>query len=219
MYFFHGVAKEGTIGVAEKKAKKKNENESKFLKAIEKYARQQQMALQTETEVFEKEALQKAERDGLRDAQSLINKERTAMRAKISADMAKKEADGNLEIFKTRQRMTAEIFEKASEKLRNYTATPDYEKKLLAYARECAEFFGKADVEVCLCKRDIPLAEKITAIFGAGCTVKEVADIRIGGLRAYCPQQQIAVDKTFDTQLEQQKEWFYEHSDLKVKPE
>ena len=198
---------------------KKKENESKFLKAIEKYARQQRKALQNETEVFEKEMLEKAKQDGVRDAQTLIIKEQSAMRIRISAEMAKKEADGNLEIFKTRQRMTEEIFQKASEKLSAYAKTADYEKKLIAYTKECADFFGKDDVEVCLCKRDMKLAAKISGIFHGECRVKEVTDIKIGGLRAYCPQQQIAIDKTFDTQLEQQKEWFYEHSDLKVKPE
>ena len=202
-----------------KSAKKKSDNESKFLKAIEKYARRQQKALQNETEVFEKEMLEKAKQDGVRDAQALIDKERSAMRTKISADMAKKEADGNLEIFKTRQRMTEEIFRKASEKLTAYANTSDYEKKLLEYAKECADFFGKEDVEVCLCKKDMVFSAKVSAIFKGNCQVTEVTDIKIGGMRVYCPARQIAVDKTLDTQLLQQREWFYEHSDLKVKPE
>ena len=202
-----------------KSTKKKNDNESKFLKAIEKYAKRQRMALKNETEVFEKEVIAKAEQDGLRDAQALITKEQSAVRARISADMAKKEAEGNLEIFKTRQKMTEEIFHKASQKLQSYAQTPAYEQKLLDYAKECAEFFGKDMVEVCLCKRDMKFADKISRLFYGECRVKEVMDIQIGGLRAYCPQQKISVDKTFDTQLQQQREWFYEHSDLKVKPE
>ena len=76
------------------------ENESKFLKAIEKYAKQQRDALISETEIFEKEAIAKAEQDGLRDAYSLIHREQDAMRMKIASEMANEEAKGKLEIFK-----------------------------------------------------------------------------------------------------------------------
>ncbi|MEE0264518.1 MAG: hypothetical protein UD936_02730, partial [Acutalibacteraceae bacterium] len=51
-----------------------SENESKFLSAIEKYAEQQREALISETELFEKQAMQKAEEEGLRDAYNLIHK-------------------------------------------------------------------------------------------------------------------------------------------------
>ncbi|MEE1282124.1 MAG: hypothetical protein UHK60_07740, partial [Acutalibacteraceae bacterium] len=51
-----------------KTSKSYSENESKFLSAIEKYAQQQREAMTSETELFEKQALQKAEEEGLIDA-------------------------------------------------------------------------------------------------------------------------------------------------------
>ena len=194
-----------------------SENESKFLSAIEKYAEQQREALISETELFEKQAMQKAEEEGLRDAYNLIHKEQDAMKSAIAADMAKKESEGNLLIFKKRQQITKQIFEKAAKKLQEYTKTKAYYEKLVAYAKECAEFFDNATVEICLSKQDMQYANDITKLFKGECTVKEVADIIIGGLRVYCPERQIAVDKTLDTKLEEQREWFYINSDLQVR--
>ncbi|MEE0858288.1 MAG: V-type ATP synthase subunit E family protein [Acutalibacteraceae bacterium] len=194
-----------------------SENESKFLAAIEKYAHQQRDALLSETELFEKQVLKKAEEEGLRDAYNLIHREQDAMRSSIAAEMAKKEAKGNLEIFKKRQQITEEVFAKATAKLQEYTKTPKYEEKLTAYTKECAEYFGNATVEICLCKRDMKFAEKLSKIFSGECTVKEVADINVGGLRVYCPDKQIAIDKTLDTKLDEQREWFYTNSSLQVK--
>lgn len=194
-----------------------SENESKFLSAIEKYAEQQREALISETELFEKQAMQKAEEEGLRDAYNLIHKEQDAMKSAISADMAKKESEGNLLIFKKRQQITNQVFAKATEKLQEYTKTKAYYEKLVAYAKECAEFFDNATLEICLSKQDMQYANDIIKLFKGECTVKEVADIIIGGLRVYCPERQIAVDKTLDTKLEEQREWFYINSDLQVR--
>ena len=193
------------------------DNESKFLSAIEKYAQQQREAMTSETELFEKQALQKAEEEGLVDAYNLIHKEQDAMKSAISADMAKKESEGNLLIFKKRQQITNQVFAKATEKLQEYTKTKAYYEKLVAYAKECAEFFDNATVEICLSKQDMQYANDITKLFKGECTVKEVADIIIGGLRVYCPSQQIAVDKTLDTKLEEQREWFYANASLQIK--
>ncbi len=194
-----------------------SENESKFLSAMEKYAQQQKDTLLSETELFEKKVLEKAEEEGMRDAYNLIHKEQDAMRASISADMAKKEADGNLTIFKRRQEITNEIFARAAEKLQEYVKTSDYKNKLIDDAKQCAEFLGEAEIELCLCKRDISLADKLTKIFKGNCTAKVVSDINLGGFRAYCSDKQISVDKTLDTKLELQREWFYANSTLQIK--
>lgn len=193
------------------------DNESKFLSAIEKYAQQQREAMTSETELFERQALQKAEEEGLIDAYNLIHKEQDAMKAEIAADLAKKEAEGNLEIFKKRQQITKEVFEKAKTKLQEFTKTSAYQDKMISYAKECADFFEDTAVEICLNKQDMKYADKISSVFKGEVTVKEVADILIGGLRVYCPSKQIAVDKTLDTKLEGQREWFYANASLQVK--
>lgn len=194
-----------------------SENESKFLSAMEKYAQQQKESLLSETQLFEIDMLKNAEEEGMRDAYTLIHREQDAMRTKISADMTKKEAEGNLTIFKRRQEITNEVFAKAAAKLQDYVKTSEYESKLMADAKECSEFLGETQIELCICKRDMALAEKLVKIFKGSCTAKEVADINIGGFRAYCPEKKISIDKTLDTKLELQREWFYANSTLQIK--
>lgn len=196
---------------------KLNENESKFLAAIEKYAKQQRDALLTETEIFEKKVLEQAEEEGLRDAYNLIHREQDIMRTAIASESAKREAAKNFEVFKKRQQITEDVFSKATEKLQEYTKTSEYKKSLEKYAKECSDFFGNSNVEICLNKKDMKFAETISSKFKGNATVKEVSDIKIGGLRVYCSEKQIAVDKTLDTKLEEQREWFYSNADLKVK--
>lgn len=196
--------------------KKLDENQSKFLEAIEKYAQQQRDALLSETELFEKEVVAKAEEEGLRDAYNLIHREQEAVRSAIIAKKAKHEAEANLKVFKKRQMITEDVFAKATKKLQEYTETAEYKKRLEIIAKECADFFGKSYVEICLCKRDMKFANKLCSKFGGKSIAKEVADIKIGGMRVYCPEKQIAVDRTLDTKLYEQREWFYTNADLKL---
>lgn len=52
----------------------------------------------------------------------------------------------------------------------------------------------------------------LRAAFGRSCEVRESDEIRIGGLKAFSEALGVLADETLDSRLEDQKEWFAEHS-------
>ena len=58
--------------------------------------------------------------------------------------------------------------------------------------------------------------ELIKKAFGGDCTFKIDTAIHIGGIRAYNSEMGIVADKTLDSMLEDQREWFEENSGMAV---
>lgn len=193
-----------------------NDKTSKFLTAIEKYADRQKEKINREVEEFKNAEIKKASDEGLKDAYALIQREMAASRTKISSEMAKREESGKKKIFQKRSEITASVFEKAELELQKYTSTDEYKKLLLNDAKEIADFFGNKSIVLYLNKKDICMSDKLIALFTGKCSVKTANDISIGGIRALCEETQTVIDKTLDTKLESQKQWFFSNSGLKV---
>ena len=57
----------------------------------------------------------------------------------------------------------------------------------------------------------------ICEAYGKPCEGKCDADILLGGFRMECEEKGIVVDETFDTGIDEQKDWFYTNSGLFIK--
>lgn len=187
-----------------------------FLNAIKKFADEQKHQIRTEVERFKAEELKKAEDEGMRDAHALIMQEMTSMRAGIAGELAKKEDEGRRRLYKRREEMVSEVFDKAKIKLLEYTKTEEYKAAVKADAKEAAEYFGGDTVVVHLKSDDMPLQGELSEIFENNCSFRADSDIIIGGLKAQCVSRSIVVDFTLDTKLDNQKDWFLNNSNLKV---
>lgn len=187
-----------------------------FLNAIQKFADEQKHMIRSEVEKFKAEELKKAEDEGIRDAHALIQKEMASMRAGIAGELAKKEDEGRRRLYKRREEMVGEIFEKAEAKLLDYTKTAEYTAALKEDAKEAADFFGGDTVTVYVKSDDMAISGELSAIFGNNCSVKAASDIIIGGFKAQCASKGVVVDFTLDTKLENQKDWFLQNSKLKI---
>lgn len=189
---------------------------SKFLTAIQKYADEQRDKINSEVEQFKQAELKKAADDGLKDAYTLIHKEMDAMRTSISSEMAKYEAQGKAVLFKKRSEITADVFDRAKAKLEEFTLSDKYKEQLISDAKDIADYFGESSVTLYLRSKDMEFSDKLTSLFNGSCTAQAGSDIFVGGIRAVCYDSKIMIDKTLDTKLEEQKEWFYQNSGLKV---
>lgn len=192
------------------------EKSSKFLDAIQKYADKQREKINDEVQSFKEAELKKAEDDGLRDAYNLIHKELAVRQIAISSEMAKEEDLGRSKIYARRTEITKEIFDSAKKKLSDFTSSDEYKAQLQKDAKEIANFFGNNDVVLYVSSKDAEFAKQLLNIFGGKGEINIANDIVIGGIRAVCTQTQTMIDKTLDSNLELQKEWFYKNSGLKV---
>ena len=65
-------------------------------------------------------------------------------------------------------------------------------------------------------KEDLKYKEKLKDSFGADCEIMPSDSIEIGGITGISRSLGLIADETLDSRLQQQKEWFYEHSGLTV---
>lgn len=189
---------------------------SNFLKAINKYAREQRQELKTEFDKFKKYELEKAEAEVLRDAYHLIQREMNQMKKGISSEVSKEEMLCKKEMFKKRNNIKEKVFIAVKEKLVCFTGTDKYADVMEEYAKEISKVLNEPGTVLYVCKRDLNLAPKLKAAFGLECSVEVSKDIKIGGILGMNSSMGIIADETIDSKLEEQSQWFDENSGLSV---
>lgn len=193
------------------------EKTGNFLKAIQKYADEQKHQIESEVELFKKEELKKAEEEGLKDAYALIQKEMASKKISITRQTAKDEAESKKELYAKRIDITSNVFESAFNELCKYTLTDSYKEQLKKTATDMAKVFNGQDLIVSIKPQDDGLKGDISACFnGCNISIKTDNHIKIGGLAVYCENQGVYIDKTLDTKLSDQKEWFFQNSNLEI---
>ncbi len=187
-----------------------------FLKAIEKYAEQQRTKIQSEAEDFKEKELTKAEDEGLREAYVLIQKKMTDIKVKIASELSRAENASRKKTFVRRQEIENEVFEEAEKKLIEYTKTDEYLKRLKNSAKQTAQKLTSEDTVLFVKESDLKYSDELQKAFGRQCRVESSDDIIIGGMIGISHTMGLLVDETLDSRLQQQREWFFENSGLKV---
>ena len=187
-----------------------------FLKAIEKYAEEQRTKIQSEAEDFKEKELNKAEEEGLREAYVLIQKKMSDINTQIARELSKAESASRKEIFIKRKEISEKVFEKAKQKLIEYTKTDKYPKMLTNSTKEISSTLDSDDVILLVKEEDMKFEKELKAAFGRNCEVKPSNEITIGGVMGLSHKKGLLADETLDTKLSEQHEWFYENSGLCV---
>ena len=188
---------------------------SSFLKAINKYAREQSNAILLEVEEFKKQEIEKATQEGISDAYKLIQKEVAQKKANIISDFAKREQESRKTLFIKRNEIVESVFADAKAKLIDYTTTDNYAENIRKSAREIASVFENKACIVYVKEADLSL-ENIIREEILSCTIEVSKDITIGSIKAYCSELSALVDETFDTKLSLERDSFIEKCNLKV---
>lgn len=189
---------------------------SNFLKAINKYAAEQRKEIKTRAEEFRKYELQKAESEVLRDAYYLIQNEMAQMKKNIASEVSKLEFEKRRELFSKRQAIMDDVFEKAQEKLLDFTETENYVEQLKNYANSVSKVLKKSGTVLYICKKDEKFIDIIREAYGKICRVEVSDKIKIGGILAVNNVMSLVVDETLDSKLDAQKIWFEENSKLNI---
>lgn len=188
---------------------------SSFLKAINKYAQQQSDAILKEAEEFRQKEIERATKEAITDAYTLIQKNITLEKAKIVSDYAKLSQKSRSEIFVRRNEIVEEVFEKATSKLVSFTKTAEYDEYIKKSASEIAKLFEDKNCVISIKNDDAHKTDMIKAIV-PNCTVEFDNSIVIGGIKGYCEELSVIADDTLDSKLFNQRQWFAENSNLEV---
>ncbi len=193
-----------------------DEKMNKFYLAINHYAEEQRNKIEQEVAEFKQKELEEAEVDVLAEAYRLIQKEMAEMRNGISREMAQREMNGRRELLGKRQKITEEIFERATKSLFEFTQKSEYATLLQKFAGELSKVFRKPGTILYIKEDDQKYQGLIKEAFDGDCTFNFDTAIHIGGIRAYNSEMGIVADKTLDSMLEDQREWFEENSGMAV---
>ena len=188
---------------------------SNFLKAINKFAKEQSDAIHKEVEQFRKQEIEKATQEGIKDAYELIQKEIGTKKSQIVSDIARREQNSRKELFIKRNEITQSVFDDVREKLKDFVNSDDYTQYLKRSAQQIAELFGDNDCVVYIKEQDSNKVDMIKTII-TDCTVEFDESIELGGIKAYCKALNILADNTLDSKLDDEYAWFAENSGLKV---
>ena len=192
------------------------EKASKFMNAIQNDARLRRQQILDEIEAFNRQQLDQAQKEVLEDARRLIQQETADMRNSIRHDVSVKEIESKRALLKKREALTREIFQKARQKLVDFTQTSGYEAYLTKACREIAALLpatGGKTLE--LRPEDSGFAQTLLALL-PGAQVKTGAHIGIGGLRVIDSDGGRIFDQTLEARLQEQHTWFMENCTLSV---
>ena len=161
-------------------------------------------------------ALQGLEADAQREAGIVREQELKELQSEHAIRLSKAHEETNRKLMAKRKELSDLVFQSAKDEIKAFTKKDEYrdylKKKASALAKrsytEAVFFVGKEDAS---------LQDDIKEAYGKECEVQVDADIILGGLRLECAGLGIVIDETFDTALEEQKDWFYTNSGLFIK--
>lgn len=186
----------------------KNETEKleRFKKAIfdESAAKAEEIVSAARTECGERVSRARHEADGyVKSVTEQINKE-------CEADAVRELSSGSLSskrnILLSRESVIDRVFGNVRSRLEEFMKTPEYEKLLVKRLEECAAAYPGEKGCVYISQKDAGLADKLS--MGGRFEVKAGGSIGIGGITVVFDESSIAVDCTFDSALEEQRESF-----------
>lgn len=178
----------------------------KFKQAVFDEAAQKADEIIRETEAQCAEALEKAraEAEGL-IAESKARAEKERREAAQRAGSAGR-LESRRNILTAREQVIDRVFDGIRKKLMAFRQTADYEKLLVKRVTECAELYPDKKGEVRLAPTDMKYAEKLTC--GGRFEVSESAGILLGGVIVVFPEDNLALDCTFDNEYQKQRSGF-----------
>lgn len=190
------------------------EKVSKFVQAITAYAEEQRDKILGEVESFKAERLQKAEQEVLTDAYQLIQKETADIRGEGIREMSRRDLAARKQILNRRREIMDDVFRRAADKLREYTANADYPSAMKHALSQMVTALPADGTVYYLKAADASLLEELRGICPPGSRLELADDIRIGGIRAVNAEHGQLIDDTLDAKLEAQREWFTTESGL-----
>lgn len=143
-----------------------------------------------------------------------------AKAARIRTDSVKTAAVEQLkahrELLAYRDKKTEAVLENVKARLVEYTKTPEYREKALAYAEAARDSYDHSESVILVCEDDLDLAKAINEKLGGKARIETSAGIKIGGFKIKNLKAHILIDETMDERLEENRIWFLQNCGFKI---
>lgn len=167
------------------------------------------------SEIREK-SIQGLEAEAQREAGIAREQELKELQSEHAIRLSKTHEETNRKLMKKRRELADKVFLEAVEQIKNFTLSKEYADYLKKKAKALASG-SYGSVVFYVAKKDEKLLSAICEAYGKECEGRVDPEITVGGLRMECEDQGIVVDETFDTGIDEQRDWFYTNSGLFIK--
>lgn len=172
--------------------------------------------IESEIDTIRQKSIEEMEEEAQREAGLTKDQEIKEMMADQAIRISKLHEETNRKLMKKRRELFDAIFDEAKIKLKEYASSSE----CIQLLKQKASDLGKKDfdhVTFYIAKKDSELLKALQEAYGKACDGKADETIELGGFRMECESRGIVIDETFDTGLDEQKDWFYTNSGLFIK--
>ena len=143
--------------------------------------------------------------EAMKEAKEQIEEENQKLDNMQSKDINESVRNAKFSIIDMRNQLMTELFKNIVFRLAAYAETEEYFQRLVKDMKEIFEKYG--EVEFFLCARDMFLKEKILADL-EGANISQAGTDILGGFKARIKSENVLVDYSFLSRLEDERENF-----------
>lgn len=173
-------------------------------------------SIEKEIDDIKKKSMEDLELEAQKEAGMLREQELKELQSEQAIRLSKAHEETNRKLMKKRRELADAVFKEVREQLKAFALREEYTVFLKQKAKDMAQYDFE-DVVFYVAKRDEKLLPLIKEAYGKKCRGAVDEDILLGGLRMECLEKGIVLDETFDTGVDEQKDWFYTNSGLFIK--
>lgn len=191
----------------------------RFEEAIMKKAGRERDSILQEVEALRASEIKSAETGYLQEEARRVKDELSQMGESFNRELAQKTAEYRREVLRRRDEMAQSVFAAARLKLEAFAASgAPYTDWMTEKVRTMGTLYPGEGAMLFIMARDAGLAEQLAKSYGGGCEVTVSEDFEIGGVILFHPATGLIVDESLDSALDEQRDYFLEHSGLVEAP-
>ena len=189
---------------------------SKYVDAITAEAQEAKLEAEKKISDYKTAQISRFRAEALENSKSEITRRCAVIREDIGREFSVKETKLREQIFIKRDEIKTDVFNRAKNKLIEFTKSDEYEKFVVNSAAEIKKNLVGRDkaITVYLRECDMALKNDIEQAFAFPCEFVADDKIEIGGIRAKFSS--VVIDDTIDARLNSQVDWFEENSGLDI---
>lgn len=186
-----------------------------FKQEIESISLKEKDAILVEVDGIISQAVKEYQSLAKQDADYAYQKKISEANSEQAKRIALLNAQKNKNVNDKRQEIVESVFIDAKKKLENYAKTKEYQTHLLSSLTKLCQQMNVQGATLYVNENDKQLEKEIRSIIKDECVIEVKA--QIGGFILGNKRVGIIVDDSYDSLLEDQKEWFYHNSGLVIK--
>lgn len=189
---------------------------SKYVDAITAEAQEAKVKAEKKIAEYKNAQISRFKAETRETGKSEITRRCAVIREDIGREFSVKETKLRAQIFTKRDEIKTDVFNRAKNKLIDFTKTDDYKAFVVNSAAEIKKNLVGRDkvITVYLRECDMALKTDIEQSFAFPCNFVADDKIEIGGIKAKFSS--VIIDDTIDARLNSQVDWFEENSGLDI---